>query len=113
MGTYARYLVWVGVSIEEIRGTKSPFIERAMKRVDGAVVGGLRFQSIGMHGEIVGFGVVVQRVDWMPYLGTTNCFDSSVSIRAEYVLQHAIEIFLKHSMGWLVPKVYHHIDLGG
>lgn len=112
MGTYAVYRVWVGIRKDEFGDASVPFLERVLKSFGKVKEHNLCFESIDMHGEIVGMGVVVKELSWTPSIGEENEFDSLIGLNAEGILLQVRNIFIKNGIK-AEPKLYHHIDLGG
>lgn len=114
MSTYAVYRIWAGVLTKDLPFDKNehPFILKAISSFDGATKGGLKFAGIGMHGETVGFGVEIQKLDWVTEIGAPNTFNPVISEKAKKVLRQVNQIFKDLNIS-PTAKLYHHLDLGG
>ncbi|MEK7584246.1 MAG: hypothetical protein AAB490_03305 [Patescibacteria group bacterium] len=112
MGTYAVYRLWAGVTQGELADVNHPFIDEVMDNIGGVEKEGVKFVSIGMHGETIGLGVEVKELNWEVEINETNSFDPTICEKAIKVLHLVNRVFKDLSIS-VTAKLYHHIDLGG
>jgi len=116
MSTYAYWRLWVGVTLE---GVKGPLPDNAAKIIDGIMddfkpqeFDGMEVGAIHMHGQEVGLGVVVQEMSWGTEIDKKNRFDSKSLRKADKLVPRLRTLFRSWGIRGKVC-VYHHIDLGG
>lgn len=111
MSTYATYKVWAGILIAQV-DVNNQFIKEVLFSGDGVKKDNLLFENIGMHGEDVGIGVQIQELNWEVEIGDSNLYDVMVANKAREIRGRVAEIFKRLGIS-VVPRLYHHIDLGG
>ncbi len=114
MTTYACYFIWVGVRndrLEEV-DKDNPFITRLFYDAEAVNYDGLRFERIYMHGDLVGSGVKVLELDWLPASKGPGEYDPTLTKSALDMCEKVCQIFRENKITTDV-KIYHHIDLGG
>lgn len=118
MGTYAEWRLWVGISkqdydLDDMSPDAKSFINKVMESwADPVERDNLDIVSIGMHGETVGFGVVISELSWGTEIEEGNVFDPFIAEHAQEVQLTLNKIF--DELG--IPNravIYHHLDLGG
>ncbi|MGD0977139.1 MAG: hypothetical protein ABR875_02500 [Minisyncoccia bacterium] len=115
MGTYARWVLWIGVENDEIDNSKLPqttveLIDAVREELDGLENGGVIFRDIFMSGVSVGFGVEVKELHWNTDLDSENYFDDDLTLEITEIQLRVPPIFRR--LGLPEPKLRHHIDLG-
>ncbi len=116
MSTYARWVLWVGVFLEEVGKlpeSTDDIIENS-SHFKPYEAEGLKFQEISMHGEAIGFGVEVAELHWTTAseFGDENTIDPTLIVQAQEMVPKVEKVFA--ALGITPPvKIRHHIDLGG
>ncbi len=116
MSTYAEWRLWVGISqdnylLEELPQTAEAFIDEVMRSFNPVQRDNLAIQSIGMHGETVGIGVVIHELNWETEIGEQNVFDPTIITKAKETQIALNKVFDDVGMH-LRANIYNHIDLG-
>lgn len=128
MGTYAVYNLWVGVKkteVEEVLSSRPDLDEHwILKALNSSIEINvvvdrndestwLKLEPIYMHGENIGFGVVIQELDWTDELDDTNEYKLGNDV-ADSALDALNDFFSFQQQEFpFTAKLYHHIDLGG
>jgi|GEM_PF-2047799 len=118
MGIIAEWCFWVGLSeldydlFEMPEGAKT-FIEMVMEPwAEPVNRDDLEIVSIGMHGETIGFGVIIYELSWETDIKTSNVFDPVMVAHAQEVQITLNKIFDQVGIAQRAA-LYHHINLGG
>ena len=119
MGTYAHYYLWAGVldtdlAKQHLSAEFEPFLGTLEEAHTPTERDGLSFQLIRMHGETIGYGVILKDLDWI----TTEDRPESPDLEFLGTLAASLEkvrsTFKKLGLPETAPcNLYHHLDLGG
>lgn len=116
MSTYAQWVLWVGLNEEYIPVDGLPekaqaFLNTIREAKKPRKYTGLVIESITMHGEMVGIGVVIHELGWETELQSQNVFDLSIVNRAQEVQRQLNALFDTYDL-FLRATIFHHLDLG-
>lgn len=111
MGTHAIYFLWVGVKKEDLEISGEELIEK-VKSLNLNKGFELKIQPIHMHGEVIGYGEVICEMSWDTEPQLCEMFRPQNLRHLEFVSREITDAFQKLNIS-VIPKLYHHIDLGG
>ena len=115
MSTYVEYVIWAGVPSDDLStpdaealealcaDNKSSFSHERLR---------YEFCEVYMHGEEIGCGVIIKTLDWEPSLAEENEYNPTEAKVAKAILK-IVKAKFKELGIVAIPRLYHHIDLGG
>jgi hypothetical protein len=114
MGTHAVWQLWVGATADDL--TDAPpstdeMFDRMSDKDENVLIDGLEIKAIYMHGELVGYGVIISELSWQADLGPDNFFSPELVSRAQEAAVKLQQIFERLGLNPQV-RLLHHIDLG-
>ncbi|HEY9585732.1 MAG TPA: hypothetical protein VJJ02_04055 [Candidatus Paceibacterota bacterium] len=119
MGTYVVHRIWVGIAKQDV---PEELIEKLESHSNGCKgsegtdkTPGFSFslQEIHMHGETIGYGMVVHELDWKTTEEKPEIFEYHKYQLAVEGAQARLEHLFEKLRLPLRVHPYHHIDLGG
>lgn len=116
METYAKWVLWVGIAEVDLQKEILPepaedLLESITKTQGPIHKNGLPLVAIYMHGEQVGYGVIISETKWSDEISAKNVFDTTVVRKAKNIRNDVAQIFKEVGIP-NKPKIYNHIDLG-
>ncbi len=122
MSTYTTYYVWVGItrfdidnSADELQPALERFLSRLRKNYDGIECGGIKLETVAMHGETIGYGALVHELKWITTDERPLELDlASLKSKGEELKLNVTNVFSSIGLPDSISVgVYHHVDLGG
>lgn len=118
MSTHAQYYLWAGFLLEDHDDDFSDefqtFLDILRSSYPGIEREGFLFTSVGMHGETIGFGVVLTDLDWITFGERPASPDTEQLGKLSETLEAVRTAFIRIGLPEEVPcNLYHHLDLGG
>jgi hypothetical protein len=118
MSTHAEYILWVGVLTENLPeeipaegiGGFLLILQRAHMGVERQ---GRKFEAISMHGENIGYGIIIATLGWITLDETPeNPSLTDWATRGQSLQKTVEKYFRDNGLPLDVPvEVYHHMDL--
>ncbi|MEI6378034.1 MAG: hypothetical protein WCO55_00075 [Candidatus Falkowbacteria bacterium] len=115
MSTFAEYRIWAGVPDDLLSVEDDELLEELRLGSHSVFSYGKNTYEYGeqyMHGEKIGFGVTIKELSWDSELTEENDYDPA-QVKVTSVILRIVKAKFKELGIEAIPRLYHHLDLGG